>query len=191
MGSLFAKYIVDTSSFTSLQRTYPRDVLPGVWTLVDKLSRNGVLLSVEDVFEELKGQDDEVFKWAKKNKSIFLPLDEAIQVQARAILAERPNLVDLKRSVCNRRSRRLFLRGRHRGKTERRPSEGKDSRCVQALQHRVHHGAGHAARRGLKTQMTSQGGALENQRSELGQRGRDSAGEEGDYDKKMRRPASS
>ena len=97
MGSLFAKYIVDTSSFTSLQRTYPRDVFPGAWTLLDKLSRNGVLISVEDVLEELKGQDDEVFKWAMKNKSIFLPLDEAIQVQARRILAERPTLVDLKR----------------------------------------------------------------------------------------------
>ena len=97
MGSLFAKYIVDTSSFTSLQRTYPRDVFPGAWTLVDRLSRSGVLLSVEDVLEELKGQDDEVFKWAKKNKSMFLPLDEAIQKEARKILAQRPNLVDLKR----------------------------------------------------------------------------------------------
>ena len=97
MGSLFAKYVVDTSSFTSLQRTYPRDVFPGAWTLVDRLSRSGVLVSVEDVLEELKGQDDEVFKWAKKNKSIFLPLDEPIQTEARKILAERPNLVDLKR----------------------------------------------------------------------------------------------
>src|SRR5437016_7896189 len=97
MGSLFAKYVVDTSSFTSLQRTYPRDVFPGAWTLVDKLSRSGVLVSVEDVLEELKGQDDAVFKWAKKNKSIFLPLDEAIQTEAKNILGQRPNLVDLKR----------------------------------------------------------------------------------------------
>ena len=97
MGSLFAKYVVDTCSFTSLQRTYPRDVFPGAWTLVEKLSRNGVLLSVEDVLEELEDQDDDVFKWAKKNKSIFLPLDEAIQTEARTILAQRPNLVDVKR----------------------------------------------------------------------------------------------
>src|ERR1051325_4675571 len=97
MGSLFAKYVVDTSSFTSLQRTYPRDVFPGAWTLVERLARSGVLLSVEDVLEELKSQDDEALKWAKKNKSIFLPLDEPIQKQARRILAERPNLVDLKR----------------------------------------------------------------------------------------------
>src|SRR5438045_8555469 len=95
MASLFGKYMVDTCSFTGLQRTYPRDVFPGAWGLFDSLARNGVLLSVEDVLEELLAQDDEAYRWAKKNKTIFLPLDEAIQREARRVRAAHRTVLDL------------------------------------------------------------------------------------------------
>ncbi len=80
-----------------MRRIYPKDVFPGAWELLDQLSDDGVLLSSDEVFEELKVQDDEVLEWAKKNFSIFIPLDEDVQMSASKILTTHANLVDLKR----------------------------------------------------------------------------------------------
>ncbi len=97
MSTNSPKYVVDTCSFTALQRVYPTDVFPGVWDLMDKLASDGILGSVEDVMEELKTQDDFLYKWAKQHKEIFLPLDGEIQTQASKILSTHDNLIDLKK----------------------------------------------------------------------------------------------
>ena len=91
------KYVIDTCSFTALQRVYPIDVFPGVWNLVEKLAENGIIGSVDDVMEELKLQDDFLYRWAKNHKNIFLPLDAEIQTQATTILSTHEKLVDLKK----------------------------------------------------------------------------------------------
>jgi len=49
------------------------------------------------VFEELGRQDDEVLDWAKQHTEIFLPLDEAVQIEVRRILENHINFIDLKR----------------------------------------------------------------------------------------------
>lgn len=64
--------------------------------MLDHLADSGVLLSTEDVFEELKVQDDEVLRWARSHGEIFLALDEETQTEARNILATHANLIDLK-----------------------------------------------------------------------------------------------
>lgn len=97
MSTKRPKYIVDTSSLTQMRRTYPKDVFPGAWDKLDSLAESGILLSVENVHEELKSQDDIVSEWAEKFSHIFLPLDEAIQIKVRAILKSHKNLVDLKK----------------------------------------------------------------------------------------------
>jgi len=97
MSTNSLRYIVDTCSFTALQRVYPTDVFPGVWDLMDKLASEGIIGSVEDVMEELKSQDDSIYKWANLHKEIFLPLDGEIQVQASKILKTHENLIDLKK----------------------------------------------------------------------------------------------
>jgi hypothetical protein len=97
MSTNSPKYVVDTCSFTALQRVYPTDVFPGVWDLMDKLANEGILGSVEDVMEELKTQDDFLYKWAKLHKEIFLPLNSEIQIEATKILSVHDNLVDLKK----------------------------------------------------------------------------------------------
>ena len=91
------KYAIDTCSFTELRRTYPKDVFPGVWDKVGELADNGTLISIEDVYEELKIQDDEVLEWADGHFEIFKPLDEPIQIRTREIMEKHPNLIDLKR----------------------------------------------------------------------------------------------
>ncbi|MGH7497092.1 MAG: DUF4411 family protein [bacterium] len=91
------KYIVDTCSFTTRQRVYPIDIFPGVWDLLENLTESGVAGSVEDVFEELKYQDDFLLKWASKHRNVFFPLDQQIQTQASVILNAFGHLVDLKK----------------------------------------------------------------------------------------------
>ncbi len=92
------KYVVDTCSFTTLNRIYPYDVMPGAWDAVSDLAENGILISSNEVFLELEAQDDGIFKWAQNHISIFLPLDENIQITATEILKDYPNILDLRQS---------------------------------------------------------------------------------------------
>ncbi|MBT9132402.1 MAG: hypothetical protein DDT33_00918 [Firmicutes bacterium] len=93
------RYVIDTCSLTQLRRVYPHDVYPfqAVWDKVGDLADRGILISIEDVYEELKVQDDEVFDWAKKYSHMFLPLDAIVQTKASQVLREHPNLIDLKK----------------------------------------------------------------------------------------------
>lgn len=89
------KYIVDTCSFTTLRRVYPREMFSPVWTLLSDLAREGAMASVDQVLEELKAQDDVVTQWAESHVSIFLALDAPIQEKAGEILARFPDDVFL------------------------------------------------------------------------------------------------
>ncbi len=91
-------YFIDTCSLTQLRRTYPREIFPQVWLLIEELAEQGRLLSVEDVFLETQLQDDEIAVWTKKWRRIFLPLSEKIQLAARAVLAAYPTLIDYRKS---------------------------------------------------------------------------------------------
>lgn len=98
MSETQPKYIVDTCSFTAMRRVYPIDVFPSAWKKLDKLAQSGVVASTEDVFEEIKVQDDDILEWAKQNTNIFIPLGEIIQIEAIRILESHDNLLDLKKS---------------------------------------------------------------------------------------------
>ena len=91
-----AKYVIDTSSLTTMRRVYPIDVFPGVWNKLDELAQNGTVISVDPVLRELEVQDDVVTAWARRHEAAFVPLDDAIQQEATRILAAHPGLVDLK-----------------------------------------------------------------------------------------------
>jgi hypothetical protein len=91
------KYTIDTCSLTAMRSVYPPDVFPGAWTKLDNLADAGVLVSIEDVLEELKHQEDDVCDWARKHPSIFHALDGPVQQKVREILRTHGNLVDIKR----------------------------------------------------------------------------------------------
>jgi hypothetical protein len=95
MATQTPRYAIDTCSLTTLRRVYPKDVFPGVWTKVSELADNGVLISVEDVYEELKVFDDDVLEWAKEHSDVFVSLDEEIQLTATDILETHTNLLDI------------------------------------------------------------------------------------------------
>src|SRR5688572_26125075 len=100
MADLFSvppRYAVDTCSLTELKRRYSKDVFPSVWIKISDLAESGILISVEDVLEELSVEDDEVLKWALEHERVFAELDEAIQEEAKRILRDYPTLLDLKK----------------------------------------------------------------------------------------------
>ena len=91
------RYAIDTCSFTQLHREYPQDVFPGAWEKLDHLLAEEAVCSVEEVYLELKVKDDGLAKWAKANRAIFLPPDEAIQRRVSQILTSHANLLDVRK----------------------------------------------------------------------------------------------
>lgn len=92
-----AKYIIDTCSLTAMRRVYPRDVFPSAWEKLEDLAESEIIASTEDVFEEIKSQDDDLLEWANDYEEIFYPLSEEIQRGAIKVLESHDNLVDLKK----------------------------------------------------------------------------------------------
>jgi hypothetical protein len=87
-------YIFDTSSLIGgWVRTYPPDLFPVVWERMDELANEGRLLAPEEVYEELKGQDDGLQQWVKqRSAAIVVPTSRAIMLEARAVLADHQGL---------------------------------------------------------------------------------------------------
>lgn len=91
-----AIYVIDTCSLIAMAETYPKDVFPGVWDKIDELIDQGIIVSVEDVHEELASKDDDVYQWANVRIQIFKDLDDSVQQSAIEILQTHSNLLDLK-----------------------------------------------------------------------------------------------
>jgi hypothetical protein len=54
----------------------------------------GVLRASEEIRIELGKQDDELLEWANEYPDLFVPIDEAIQIEVKAILAAHRSLVE-------------------------------------------------------------------------------------------------
>lgn len=90
--------MIDTCSLTKMRHTYPRDVFPAAWELLTEIAQTGVLISVDDVLEELSLFDDEILQWATEQGQVFLPLLENIQARAVEVLSSHPGILDLKKN---------------------------------------------------------------------------------------------
>ncbi len=80
-----------------MNRVYPRDVFPSAWKKLDELAEAKIIASTEEVYEEIKAQDDEILVWANEFEEIFHPLSEEIQLSASKLLGTHANLIDLKK----------------------------------------------------------------------------------------------
>ena len=89
------RYYFDSSAFLEAhQRHYPMDVFPTVWRKLEDLVEHGRIVAPEPVLDELKKKDDDLARWAKNRKAMFLPLSEEVQASASEVLAVFPRLVD-------------------------------------------------------------------------------------------------
>ena len=74
------------------------DVFPSLWAKLDGLIVAGEIISSEEVYLEIKRKADDLHKWIQARKQMLVPLDEAIQLRATALLGEYPRLVDTLRN---------------------------------------------------------------------------------------------
>jgi hypothetical protein len=88
------EYVFDTSSLIGAWvRTYPPDSFPVVWDRMDGLATAGNLLVPEEVYEELKSQDDDLLAWVKeRSATVVVPTSRAVMLEARAVLADHEGL---------------------------------------------------------------------------------------------------
>jgi hypothetical protein len=88
------KYVFDTSSLIGAWvRAYPPDTFPVVWDRMDGLATSGDLLVPEEVYEELKAQDDDLLAWVKqRSDAVVIPTSRAVMLEARAVLADHEGL---------------------------------------------------------------------------------------------------
>lgn len=87
-------YSMDTSGWTSLKRGYPLINFPSLWRNISLLANNKRLVSPYEVYIELEKQDDELLKWVKQRKELFLRLDEEQVALGLQIVADFPTLVN-------------------------------------------------------------------------------------------------
>lgn len=86
-----AAYTFDTSAFLQCwARFYPMDVFPGLWAKLERMLDKGEIVCADEVLNELSKHEDELYKWLKEKKGVFLELDGPIQDAASAVLNDHP-----------------------------------------------------------------------------------------------------
>ncbi len=87
-------YCIDTSALIEAwQIDYPVDNFPGFWDRIDELIDAKRLVAPEEVLRETKKRSDELHDWLNTRKQMFRDLEEAVQIEATAVLAKYPRLV--------------------------------------------------------------------------------------------------
>jgi hypothetical protein len=93
-------YCIDTSALIDLHTNhYPPDIFPGLWKDLEFLVDQGLLIAPDEVFQEIRVKDDELAKWGKSNKKMFIPLDSDQIWEVSAILEKFPGLVDRNKTI--------------------------------------------------------------------------------------------
>ncbi len=88
-------FCFDTSAFLDAwTRNYPPDVFPQLWRAIEDEIAAGRVIAPEEVRVEFATKDDSVLKWAKKQRGLFVDLDDAQQVAVGEVLSRFPKLID-------------------------------------------------------------------------------------------------
>lgn len=90
-------YISDTSSLVKLNRNNPLDVFPSIWKNLEILVSNNRLIAPKEVLNEINQNDDQLSKWAKSQKGMFIePTPKQIGF-VKNILRDYPSILDVDR----------------------------------------------------------------------------------------------
>lgn len=88
-------YSCDTSTIIQAwRRDYNPKVFVGVWQKLEAMVADDTLIASSEVLVEMKRKDDDVYRWCKRQSRMFVALDDAIQTEAKAILAAHQRLID-------------------------------------------------------------------------------------------------
>jgi hypothetical protein len=83
-------YVLDSSVWIDAWRGYPPDipVFAPIWNGIDALIGRKVLVSPEDVKEELERGADALIKYLKQRSGLFYPLDAELQASLIDVVAQ-------------------------------------------------------------------------------------------------------
>lgn len=87
------KYVFDSNVFINMQRHHPIDIFKSLWTRIEDLIDNGVVISSDEVYDELGIGNDSLIEWAKSRKSAFFPSDIKVQHFVKEMLQKYPALI--------------------------------------------------------------------------------------------------
>ncbi|MFA6268577.1 MAG: DUF4411 family protein [archaeon] len=87
-------YVIDTSSLIELNYRYPMDTFPTLWKKISALIKSGLLISHKEVYKEIEIMDDDLKKWASKQKNFFKEIDTNQLKIATQIINAYPSLID-------------------------------------------------------------------------------------------------
>jgi hypothetical protein len=92
-------YSVDASALIyGWNEHYPPDVFPTVWDHLGSLAIAGRLLVSDEIAEELRRKDDNLYNWLRGFPTAVVPLDGPIQQQVRTILSSHQRLLDTRKN---------------------------------------------------------------------------------------------
>jgi len=80
------KYVFDSNIFINLKNLYPSDIFIGLWEQIETLLGSGIIISSDEVIEEIKKGNDDLEEWTKKWDDSFYQSSEPIQKIVREIL---------------------------------------------------------------------------------------------------------
>ena len=87
------KYVFDCNIFIGLHRFYPPDIFNSLWEKIEFLFDEGIVISSDEVIDEITKGNDSLIDWAKARSSSFYKSDENIQLIVREILKNYSALV--------------------------------------------------------------------------------------------------
>ena len=88
-------YCIDTNALVDLwRRLYPKDVFPSLWNNIEDLVQSGKLIAPREVLNELELVDDDLLKWGKERRPMFITLETEQQDRVKEILKNFPTLID-------------------------------------------------------------------------------------------------
>ncbi len=90
------KYVIDSSALFDIKKNYSPTVFKGLWDKFNNLCEDEVIISVKEVYNEIKRGSDWLVEWADKHGKIFLEPTTAEEFKLIGELQEKePSWIDI------------------------------------------------------------------------------------------------
>jgi hypothetical protein len=87
-------YSFDTSAFINGRRDlYRPPTFTPIWDAIAQMITSRQVLAVDEVKREIKRKDDDVGRWVRSQRGLFVPLEHDIQQATREVLTACPRLM--------------------------------------------------------------------------------------------------
>jgi len=93
MSSRKSLYCFDTSSYIrAWHEAYPPDVVETFWERLDDAISEGIVISPDEVLQEMKKRSEDLHRWLKARDSCIVEIDDPLQQAVTKLLAANPEM---------------------------------------------------------------------------------------------------